>query len=140
MNYSKRSEAGFSFLEVLLVFMVIVAMSAVAIPVFKKLSGEGRENKDRSNAQQLVSTFTASNALGVDWISLADGDLPQNVTAEPGSEECLAVIRALVKGYTIEEQGNMYNGQAFGLKTLAVPDQISAANYVALQGGNLVLH
>ena len=55
MNKSKRSEAGFSLLEVLIVIGVIGIVAAMAIPTWTRIQKNARLNGDAHNIGEALS-------------------------------------------------------------------------------------
>lgn len=84
-------------------------------------------NHYRRIAQNLASVFAASNAVGHDFVAAGEGELEK-------------VLSLIMKGATIKDEANPFNGVYFGVPEID-PDEMKAARkYLAIEDGFLFYH
>jgi len=64
LNIKSNVKAGFSLVEMLVVIAVIGIMAAIAIPTIGNMTASAKANKDKRNAQNVASVWSAAVAAG----------------------------------------------------------------------------
>lgn len=111
--------AGIS-VAVLLIFGLVTA--AIAIPNIERFNEAAIEARDRRNAQNFASVFSAAKVAGVDFAA--------------GNDDLMATLSAIKEGATINRNAPS-GGSYFGIPQIPLEDMAEAANYLALQDGHL---
>lgn len=119
---ANHKKAGFSLFELLMTVAILGIMASLAMSAYGSQGVSFQDVRDRRNAQEITSTYTAARAAGL--------DLAVDASVE-------SIVRKLIQGAA--PTNGIFKKHVFRVNLLAEADIVGATRFLQIQNGELLV-
>ena len=117
-----HKKAGFSLFEMLMTVAILGIIASLAMTAFGSQGDSFQDVRDRRNAQELVATYTAARAAGLDFAA---------------SGAVGPIVRKLTDGAA--PTSGVFKNRVFKVNFFAEADIAGATRFLQIQNGELLV-